>query len=77
LGDDSVKGRMRFFAMLLAIVLTGCAASDFGKYVSEVDATGGVSADPNDPNNAQVTVVGKIYFRDPTARRLPNYSKDK
>ena len=62
-------------ALLFAIALTGC--SDFGHYVSGVDFNTGISGDPSNPDNLGVTVGGKIIFRDPTARRLPNYSKDK
>jgi len=61
--------------IIVAFLSTGC--SDFGKYVSEVDATGGMSSDPNNPNYEQVTAGAKFYFRDPSPRRLPNYSKDK
>ena len=58
-----------------ALLLAGCA--DFGRYVSAIDVQSGVSSDPYNSNSTRVTLGGKIYFRDPTARRLPNYSKDK
>lgn len=61
--------------LIAAALLSGC--SDFGHYVSALDVNGGVSADPNNPDSARVTLGGKIYFRDPEARLLPNYSKDK
>ena len=67
------------FMLIAAIALTGC--TDLGHYVSAVDFNGGVSGDPNNPNDARVTVGGKIYFRDSAPakkkRKLPNYSKDK
>lgn len=73
------KSRL-ILALLCAVLLSGC--SDFGHYVSAMDINGGVSGDPDNPQDARVTVGGKIYFRDPTPikpkkRKLPNYSKDK
>jgi hypothetical protein len=65
----------RFCLFLTIAFLSGCA--DFGHYVSAVDFNGGVSADPENSDSARVTVGGKIYFRDPQARKLTNYSKDK
>jgi len=61
--------------LLSVLVLTGC--TDFGHYVSAVDFSGGVSQDPSNMDSTRVTVGGKIYFRDPTPTKLPNYSKDK
>lgn len=69
------RSERRFCLLLCVIFLSGCA--DFGHYVSAVDFNGGVSSDPENSDSARVTVGGKIYFRDPQARKLPNYSKDK
>ena len=79
MADVPSKSRL-ILALICAALLSGC--TDFGHYVSAMDFNGGVSGDPDNPQDARVTVGGKIYFRDPTPakpkkRKLPNYSKDK
>ena len=80
MADVPSKSRV-ILALICASMLSGC--TDFGHYVSAMDFNGGVSGDPDNPQDARVTVGGKIYFRDPAPakskkhKKLPNYSKDK